>query len=337
MSTRQLTIAQAVNEALRQEMRSDDRVILMGEDIAGGAGVDAPEALDAWGGILGVTKGLIKEFGRERVLDTPISESAFIGAAVGAAAAGLRPVVELMSIDFLGVCFDQILNQAAKIRYMSGGSLAIPMVVRTALGAGFTMAAQHSQILYPILAHIPGLKVVVPSTAYDTKGLLISAIRDEDPVIFCENKVMYFQTGDVPEEPYTIPFGKAAVRREGRDLTIVAISRMVPAAVEAAEQLGKEGVQAELIDPRTLVPLDHEAIAKSVAKTGRLVVVDEANPVCSMASEIAAFVAENCFDSLDAPVVRVNAPHSPVPFSPPLEGAYIPSSARITAAAHSIL
>lgn len=337
MGGRQITMSQAINEALCQEMRRDSHVILMGEDIAGGAGVDAPEALDAWGGILGVTKGLIKEFGKERVLDTPISESAFVGAAVGAAACGLRPVVEIMSMDFIGVCFDQILNQAAKIRYMSGGSISIPMVIRTAHGAGFTMAAQHSQVLYSILVSIPGLKVVAPSTPYDAKGLLIAAIRDDDPVVFCENKTMYFQSGEVPEEPYTIPFGKAQVRREGGDLTIVAISAMVPAALQAAEQLAKDGVQAEVIDPRSLYPLDEQTILQSVQKTGRLVVVDESNPHCSMGSEIAALVSEKCFDSLDAPIQRVHSPHTPVPFSPPLEAEYLPRTARIVKAAQATL
>lgn len=337
MSARQLTYAQAVNEALRQEMRRDSHIILMGEDIAGGAGVDAPEAEDAWGGILGVTKGLITEFGKERVLDTPISESAFVGAGVGAAAAGLRPVVEVMTIDFIGVCFDQILNQAAKMRYMSGGSISIPMVIRTGMGAGFTIAAQHSQTLYSTLVNIPGLKVVTPATPHDAKGLLISAIRDDDPVIFCENKVLYFTSGDVPEEPYTIPLGKAAVRRDGSDITIVAISRMVQVALEAAKKLEEENIQAEIVDPRTLHPLDEEAILRSVAKTGRLVVVDESNPYCSMASEISALVVEKAFDSLDAPIIRVTSPHSPVPFSPPLEAAYLPDAKKVLAAVRSIL
>lgn len=337
MSVRQLTMAQAINEALRQEMKLDDRVILMGEDIAGGAGVDAPEAEDAWGGILGVTKGLITEFGKERVLDTPISESAFVGAGIGAAAVGLRPVVEVMSIDFLGVCFDQIMNQAAKMRYMSGGSVSIPLVIRTAFGAGFTMAAQHSQVLYPILVHIPGLKVVTPSTPYDAKGLLISAIRDDDPVIFCENKVLYFKSGPVPEEPYSIPLGEAKIRREGDDVTIVAISRMVDVALQAAENLAQEGIQAEVIDPRTLLPLDEATIFRSIEKTGRLVLVDESNPHCSMASEIAALVVEKRFDSLDSPIIRVTAPHSPVPFSPPLEADYIPTTSRILKAVRAVL
>jgi pyruvate/2-oxoglutarate/acetoin dehydrogenase E1 component len=330
-------MSQAINEALRQEMQRDSTVILMGEDIAGGAGVDAPEAFDAWGGILGVTKGLIKEFGKDRVLDTPISESAFVGAAIGAAACGLRPVVEIMSMDFIGVCFDQILNQAAKIRYMSGGSISIPMVIRTAHGAGFTIAAQHSQVLYSLLVAIPGLKVVVPSTPYDAKGLLISAIRDNDPVIFCENKTMYFDSGDVPEEPYTVPFGRAEIRRQGEDVTIVAIAAMVPLALQAAEQLAKEDIQAEVIDPRTLYPLDEDTILHSVDVTGRLVVVDESNPHCSMASEIAAIVCEKSFDRLDAPVQRVNPPHTPVPFSPPLEAEYVPRVAQIVRAAHATM
>ncbi len=249
---------QAIHEALRQEMRRDPRVVIMGEDIAGGAG--APGEDDAWGGVLGVTKGLVGEFGRERVLDTPLSESAYIGAAAGAAATGLRPVAELMFVDFLGVCFDQIFNQAAKFRYMFGGKAVTPMVIRTMYGAGFRAASQHSQCLYPIFTHIPGLKVAIPSSPYDAKGLLIQAIRDEDPVIFLENKVQYDQTEEVPDEAYTIPFGEANVTREGDDATIVAIGRMVQIANEAADRLKKQGVACTVIDPRTTSPLDSDTI-----------------------------------------------------------------------------
>ena len=318
---------QAINEALAQEMRRDPRVVVMGEDVAGGQG--APGEDDAWGGPLGVTKGLMPEFGRERVLDTPITESGFIGAAVGAAATGLRPVVDLMFVDFLGVCFDQIFNQAAKFRYMFGGKAVTPVVIRTMFGAGFRAASQHSQVLYPIFTHIPGLKVVVPSNPYDAKGLMIAAIRDDDPVIFLEHKMLYDDIGEVPDEPYTLRFGEAHVLREGRDCTIVALGRMVKFASEAAETLAKQGISCTVIDPRTTSPLDADTIIESVEETGRLVVVDEASPRCNMATDISALVAEQAFDALKAPIRMVSPPHVPVPFSPALEDAYIPSVARI--------
>src|SRR4051812_24847009 len=250
---RSITYREAINEAIAQEMERDERVIVMGEDNAGGAG--APGEDDAWGGVLGVTKGLYGRF-PGRVLDTPISESAFIGAAIGAATSGMRPVAELMFIDFMGVCFDQIFNQAAKFRYMFGGRAVTPVVIRTMYGAGLRAAAQHSQALYPIFTHIPGLKVVVPSSPYDAKGLLIQAIRDDDPVIFCEHKAMYDVTGDVPEEGYAIPFGEANVLREGGDVTIVAIGRMVSVALAAAQELAGAGIQCDVIDPRTTSPMD---------------------------------------------------------------------------------
>src|SRR6266508_3011868 len=274
---RSLTFREAINEALAQEMERDERVIVMGEDNAGGAGAEGEE--DAWGGVLGVTKGLYGKF-PGRVLDTPISESAFIGAAVGAAIAGLRPVAELMFIDFMGVCFDQIFNQAAKFRYMFGGKAVTPVVVRTMVGAGLRAAAQHSQCLYSIFTHIPGLKVALPSNAYEAKGLLVQAIRDDDPVIFCEHKALYDHRADVPAELYSIPFGEANVVREGGDVTIVALGRMVGMAQEAADTLAASGVQCEIIDPRTLSPLDTETILDSVEQTGRLVVVDESTPRC---------------------------------------------------------
>src|SRR5919107_1679171 len=281
---------QAINEALAQEMRRDPTVIVMGEDNAGGMG--APGDDDAWGGVLGVTKGLMPEFGRDRVLDTPITESAFIGAAVGAAATGLRPVAELMFVDFLGVCFDQIFNQAAKFKYMFGGKAVTPVVIRTMYGAGLRAAAQHSQSLLPVFTHIPGLKVVAPSNPYDAKGLLIQAIRDDDPVIFAEHKMLYDVAGEVPEESYAIPFGEANVVREGGDVTIVAFGRMVNTALEAAEELAGSGIEAEIIDPRTTSPLDTDTILESVESTGRLVVVDEATPRCNMATDISATVAQ---------------------------------------------
>jgi pyruvate dehydrogenase E1 component beta subunit len=271
---------EAINEALRLEMRRDGRVIIMGEDVAGGIGAAGEQ--DAWGGVLGVTKGLISEFGPERVRDTPISESAFIGAAVGAAATGLRPVAELMFIDFAGVCLDQILNQAAKLRYMFGGKATVPLVIRTMYGAGLRAASQHSQSLYPIFTHIPGLKVVIPSSPYEAKGLLIRAIRDDDPVIFCEHKMLYDETEEVPDEAYTIPFGEANLTREGEDVTIVAIGRMVKFANEAADRLAGRGVACSVIDLRTASPLDEETILESVKETGRLVVVDEASPRCNL-------------------------------------------------------
>src|ERR671911_1221355 len=307
---------QAINEALRQEMERDPRVVLMGEDVAGGMG--APGEDDAWGGPLGVTKGLEPIFGRERVLDTPITESAFVGAAAGAAATGLRPVAELMFVDFFGVCFDQIFNQAAKFRYMFGGKATTPLVVRTMYGAGFRAASQHSQCLYPIFTHIPGLKVVLPSNAYEAKGLLIQAIRDDDPVMFFEHKAMYDEEADVPDEAYAIPFGQANVTREGDDVTIVAFGRMVNFANEAADNAAKKGISCTVVDPRTTSPLDAETILETVEETGRLVVVDEAHPRCGMAADIAGLVADKAFSALKAPIKLVTAPHAPVPFSPVL-------------------
>ena len=321
---------QAINEALHHEMERDPRVIIMGEDISGGAG--APGEQDAWGGPLGVTKGLMPKFSRDRVLDTPITESAFIGAAIGAAATGLRPVAELMFVDFMGVCFDQIFNQAAKFRYMFGGKAVTPVVIRTMYGAGFRAASQHSQCLYPLFTHIPGLKVILPSNPYEAKGLLIQAIRDDDPCIFFEHKAMYDMEGEVPDEAYAIPFGQANVTREGDDVTIVAFGRMVNLANEAADALKKKGVSCTVVDPRTTSPLDRDTILECVEETGRLVVVDEAHPRCSMASDIAGIVAEHAFHALKAPIKLVNPPHVPVPFSPALEDLYIPSVARIEAA-----
>ena len=330
---RSITYREAINEALAQEMARDPSVVVMGEDNAGGAG--SPGEEDAWGGVLGVTKGLYHQF-PGRVLDTPISESAFIGAAVGAATSGLRPVAELMFIDFMGVCFDQIFNQAAKFRYMFGGKAVTPVVVRTMYGAGLRAAAQHSQALYPIFTHIPGLKVVVPSSPYEAKGLLIQSIRDDDPVIFCEHKAMYDTTGEVPEESYTIPFGEANLAREGGDVTIVAIGRMVSVAMEAAGELASSGVEAEVIDPRTTSPLDTDTILESVEGTGRLVVVDEATPRCNLATDVSATVAQEAFGSLLAPIQMVTAPHTPVPFSDALEDAYIPDAQKVVNAAKAV-
>ena len=329
------SLRQALNDALRSEMRRDSSVVIIGEDVAGGAGGTGVD--DAYGGIMGVTRGLVGEFGRARVIDTPITESAIVGMAAGAAMTGLRPVAELMFVDFLGVCLDQILNQAAKFRYMFGGKARTPLVIRAMFGAGFSAGAQHSQCLYSIFTHIPGLKVVIPSSPYDAKGLLIQAIRDEDPVIFLEHTKLYDLEGEVPAESYTVPFGEAHILREGGDLTIVALARMTHMALDAALALADKGIEATVIDPRTTSPLDEETILESVAATGRLLVVDESNPRCSVASEIAAVVAERAFRDLKAPIRRITAPHTPVPFSPVLENAYIPSSAAIEAAAMELV
>ncbi len=326
---------EAINEAIAQEMRRDENVLVWGEDNAGGAGGEGEQ--DAWGGVLGVTKGLLGEFGPERVLDTPISESAFIGAAVGAAATGLRPVAELMFADFMGVCFDQIYNQAAKFRYMFGGKAVTPLVIRTMYGAGFRAASQHSQTLYPMFTHIPGLKVIVPSSPYDAKGLMIQAIRDDDPCIFFENKVMYDDEEEVPDDSYTIPFGEANVIREGEDATIVAFGRMVGMARQAADALEKEGISCTVVDPRTTSPLDTDTILECVEDTGRLVVVDEGYPRCSMASDVSSIVAQHAFKALKGPIQMVTAPHAPVPFSPELEDEYVPNADKIVAAVRATL
>ena len=326
---------QAINEALRQEMERDPRVVLMGEDIAGGMG--APGEDDAWGGVLGVTKGLMPRFGRERVIDTPITESAIVGMAAGAAATGLRPVAEMMFVDFLGVCFDQIFNQAAKFRYMFGGKAVTPLVVRTMYGAGFRAASQHSQCLYSIFTHIPGLKVVLPSNAYEAKGLLTQAIRDDDPVIFLEHKAMYDEEAEVPDDAYTIPFGEANVTREGDDVTIITMGRMVGFSNQVADRLAKDDISCTVVDLRTTSPLDTETILETAAETGRVVVVDESHPRCSMATDISALICEQAFDRLKAPIKLVTAPHCPVPFTPTLEDLYLPTPDKIEAAVRSIL
>jgi pyruvate dehydrogenase E1 component beta subunit len=328
-ATRTMTYQQAINEALRIAMREDPTVILMGEDIAGGAAVDHLINEDAWGGPMGVTKGLVQEFGRNRVLDTPITEAGFIGAAVGAAATGLRPVAELMFVDFFGCCMDQIYDQGAKLRYMFGGKATCPVTIRTQIGAGVSAAGQHSGCHYSVFAHMPGIKCVIPSTPADAKGLLLSAIRDDDLVMFFENKVLYGTKGEVPEGDEGIPLGVADIKRAGDDVTIVALSRMVQQSLAAADILAAEGIEVEIIDPRTISPLDETTILESVARTHRLVIVDEDNPRCSAAADIAALVADKGFDTLDAPIKMVTAPHTPVPFSPPLEAFYIPSPERI--------
>lgn len=318
------TYLQAINEALSLEMEHDGNVFILGEDVG------------KFGGCFGVTQGLSDRFGEDRVIDTPITESVILGTAAGAAASGLRPVAELMFVDFIGVALDQLFNQAAKMRYMFGGKAKVPMTLRMPQGAGLGAAAQHSQSLEAWFMHIPGIKVVIPSTPYDAKGLLISAIRDNNPVVFLEHKMLYGLQGDVPEESYTVPLGKADIKREGTHVTVVATSLMVHTALEAAEKLAAEGTSVEVVDPRTLQPLDMDTIIASVKKTHRLVVVHEAVGFAGPGAEIVAQVAQHALDYLDAPILRVAAPFSPIPFTPPLEKAWIPSADSIVAAVKSI-
>ena len=320
-----MTFAQALNNAHKLEMQRDPNIYVAGEDVG------------VYGGIFGVTGGLLDQFGDKRVRDTPITESAIIGTAVGAAAAGLRPVIELMFVDFIGVALDQLYNQAAKMKYMFGGKAKLPITLRTTCGAGMGAAAQHSQCLEAWFMHIPGLKVVMPSTPYDAKGLLISAIRDDNPVVFLEHKMLYGTQGDVPEESYLIPLGKADVKREGKDITVVATAMMVGRALSAAEKLAGNGISLEVVDPRTLSPLDEEAILNSIKKTHRLLIVHEEVKFAGSGAEIAAMAAEKAFDYLDAPIVRVAAPFTPVPFSPPLEQEFIPSEEKIIQAAKKMM
>ena len=329
------TFRQALNEALHLEMSRDKNVIIFGEDVCGGTGGTGEK--DAWGGAFGVTKGLLSEFGPDRIMDTPITESAFVGAAVGAAMTGLRPVTEIMFVDFLGVCFDQIFNQAAKVRYMFGGKADMPMVLRASYGAGASSASQHSQALYPIFTHIPGLKVVVPSNPYDAKGLLINAIRDEDPVIFLEHKMLYDFSGEVPDEAYTVPFGEAGIVREGKDVTLISLGKMVNVCQEAADELAKENVAASILDLRTISPLDEETILEFTEETGRVVVVDEADPRCGVAADVSSIIVEKAFSDLKAPIKKVTPPHSPVPYAPNLEQAFLPSSQNVIDAVKEVI
>jgi pyruvate/2-oxoglutarate/acetoin dehydrogenase E1 component len=323
---RQLSTAKAIAEAIAQEMERDPQVFVMGEDVA------------AYGGIFGATTGLLEQFGPERVIDTPISETAFIGAGIGAATEGMRPVVELMFVDFFGVCMDQIYNHMAKIHYESGGAVNVPMVLMTAAGGGYSDAAQHSQCLWGTFAHLPGLKVVTPSNPYDAKGLMISAIRDDNPVLYLFHKgVMGLvwmkknprSIGPVPEEPYEVPLGKAAVAREGRDVSIVTVSLSVQHALDAAEQLAGDGIEVEVIDLRSLKPLDRETVLESVGKTGRLLVVDEDYKSFGMTGEIAATVAETDPGMLKAPVARLAVPDTPIPYARPLEYFVLPTTDKI--------
>jgi pyruvate dehydrogenase E1 component beta subunit len=336
VSERALSMVAAIGEAMRQAMEADETVIVMGEDVVGGAG-QGGEKENAMGGTFGATRSLYPLFGASRVRDTPISEAGFVGAGVGAAATGLRPVLDVMWADFTALAFDQIYSQASKMPYMFGGQVRVPLTIRVAMGSGLSAAAQHSGTLYSVYTHIPGLKTVVPSTPYDAKGLLLEAIFDDSPVIVFEHLRLYVTEGPVPEEMYRIPFGKACVRREGSDVTIVAISYMVNRALEAAERMAGDGIEAEVIDPRTLSPLDEETLLASVEKTGAMVVVDESPPRCSVAADIAAIVSEQAFDSLNAPVRRVTAAAAPVPFSPPLERAYAPSVEAIVKAVRSVV
>jgi pyruvate/2-oxoglutarate/acetoin dehydrogenase E1 component len=320
-----MTMMESIREAMNKKMREDESIILFGEDVG------------AFGGCFGVSAGMLEEFGEERVRDTPISEGAIIGCAVGAAATGLKPIAELMFSDFLTVGMDQLVNQAAKMRYMFGGKINLPMVVRLPVGAGISAAAQHSQSPEAWLTHIPGLKVVYPSTAGDAYGLLLKAIEDDNPVMFFEHKVLYGYSDEFDENMDPIEFGVADIKREGESITIVATGKMVHEALNAAEELAKDGIEAEVIDPRTLYPLDKNTIYKSIEKTNKVLIVTEENKRGSYAGEIAAMIAEEAFDYLDGPIVRVGAMNTPVPFSPVLEEYYVPSSADIIKAVKKML
>jgi pyruvate dehydrogenase E1 component beta subunit len=317
-ATRQINLKDAISEAIREEMERDERVFLLGEDIQ-----------DPFGGVFQITLGLTTQFGDRRVVETPISEAAIVGTAIGAAMAGLRPIAEIMIIDFLGVCMDQLYNQAAKLRYMSGGQVGCPIVIRTESGAGGGFGAQHSQSLEAWLCHVPGLKVVWPTTAADAKGLMLAAIRDPDPVVYIENLHLYWTRGECPEGDRAVPLGEAAVRREGSDCTVVAWGRMALESAAAAEDLSSEGVEVELIDPRTLVPFDYETVLRSVRRTGRLVVVHEAVERGGYGAEIAARVQAEAWDDLKGPVRRIGAMNTPVPYSKPLETEMLPQRADV--------
>jgi pyruvate/2-oxoglutarate/acetoin dehydrogenase E1 component len=325
--TRQITYAEALNEALREEMRRDPNVFVLGEDVAVWGG----------GGIFGVTKGLVDEFGPERVRDTPISEEAIVAVAVGAAATGTRPVAEIMYVDFMGLAMEPLTNQAAKMRYMFGGKITLPMVIRAQQGGGRGNAAQHSQSLEAWFAHIPGLRVCVPSTPYDAKGLLKSAIRDDNPVVFLEHKVLYFAKGPVPEEEYTVPLGVADVKREGTDVTVVGVQLLVTYALEAAAEMEADGISVEVIDPRTVSPLDVDTIVNSVKKTGRLVIAHQAYEQGGIGAEITARVQEAAFDYLDAPIHRVAGKNVPIPYNELLERAALPGKEEVVEAIRRVI
>ncbi|MDN6815104.1 MAG: alpha-ketoacid dehydrogenase subunit beta [Corynebacterium variabile] len=324
--------------AMADAMREDEKVVLIGEDLRGGKGGTNPDpTVEAFGGVFGVPQGLWTEFGDDRVIDTPITESAILGMAAGAATTGLRPVAELMFMDFFGVAYDMIYNQAAKFRYMFGGKATTPLVVRGIIGAGVGAAAQHSNSPYNLFTSTAGVKVVVPSNAYDARGLLLQSIRDDDPVIFCEHKAIYDMKTEVPDEPYTIPLGIANYTRQGTDVTIVALGNLVNTANTVADKLAKEGISVEVVDPRTTSPLDEEGILESVASTGRAVVADESAARCGFGHDVTALIATQAFDSLLAPVQLIVPPHSPVPFSTPLEQAWVPGVERIEAAVRKVM
>jgi pyruvate dehydrogenase E1 component beta subunit len=325
MAVRELTYVKAYNEALHQVMAEDEDVFVVGEDVAG------------YGGVFRMYDGLLKAYGERRMIDTPISEMAIVGLGVGAASRGLRPVVDIMFMDFLAVCLDQVVNQAAKMKFMFGGEVRVPMVVTVAAGAGLSAGAQHSQSLEAWLAHTPGLKVAMPSSAYDAKGLMVSAVRDDNPVIMMLNKKLLGAKSEVPEEIYALPFGQAATLREGSDVTVVALGRMAVEAAAAADQLAGVGVSVEVLDPRTVQPLDTDTIIASVRRTNRVVVVHEAVTFGGLGAEIAAQIQDVAFDHLDAPVMRVGAPFAPVPFSPALENVYVPDRGSIADACRRIL
>lgn len=324
-------IRDVIRDVIDDEMARDDNLIMLGEDIVGGNG--APGGPEAIGGIWGTSGGLWAKYGADRVIDTPISESAIIGAAAGAALTGKRAIAEIMFADFIGVCMDQIWNQVAKFRYMFGGKSRCPLVIRMPYGAGFNAAPQHSQSIHAMVTAMPGLKVVMPTTPADTKGLLTQAIRDDDPVIFLEHKALYGVQGDVPDGEYLIPFGHARHVTQGDDVTILATGMMVGFAEKAAAQLAEDGIGCDLLDLRTTSPLDEEAILDSVERTGRLLIVDEAPPRCSLGTDLSALVGQKAFASLRAPIELITAPHSPVPFARELESAYLPSPEKIVAAA----
>jgi pyruvate dehydrogenase E1 component beta subunit len=342
--SRELLASRAENEAIRQEMERDPAIIMLGEDIAGAAGRAHLGFVDAWGGPMGSTKGLIQQFGPERIIDTPICEMSFIGAAVGAAITGLRPIAELMFVNFIGVALDSVMNEGAFLRYMLGGQVSVPMVIKTAIGVvamnpqnGGGTAAQHSGSMYSIFAHIPGLKCVAPSDAYTAKGLLTAAIRDDNLVVYFSHRRVGSTKMEVPEEPYPLPIGKARTVRAGRDVTLVGISNMTNVCRDAADQLALQGVEAEVIDLLSLAPLDEECLVESVRRTKHLVIVDEDWPNCSIATSIASVVADRGIDYLDGPIKTVTGAATPVPYSGVLETAYVPSVARVVETALATL
>jgi len=321
-----ITYAQAIRDAMSEEMRRDENVFLMGEDVG------------IYGGAFGVSVGMVQEFGEERVRDTPISEAAIVGAAAGAAVTGMRPIAEIMFSDFMTIAMDQLVNQAAKMRYMFGGKAKVPMVIRTAGGSGTGAAAQHSQSLEAWFCHVPGLKVVIPSTPYDAKGLLKAAIRDDNPVVFIEQKLLYRKKGEVPDEEYIIELGKADIKREGRDLTIITYGRMVPTCLKVADDLAKEGIEIEVVDPRTLLPLDKDTLIRSAKKTGKVLIVHEAVQTGGFGGEIAAVIADSeAFFYLDAPIKRLGGLDIPIPYCPELERNAVPTEEKIREAVYALV